>query len=157
MFFETNLAPNAPRHARGEKLSISAASKRATITGAKAYFTGKVKVAMLFAPQGPRTFSGASVSFEPGARSAWHSHPAGQTLVVTAGAGWVQMQGQPRRDLKPGDVVWTPPGVRHWHGATDSSAMTHLALQGAVDGKAVNWFEHVSDAQYAARQARASR
>ncbi|MCB9546947.1 MAG: cupin domain-containing protein [Myxococcales bacterium] len=103
---------------------------------------------MLFSPEGARTFGGATVAFEPGARTAWHVHPAGQTLVVTAGSGWLQAEGEPRRDLRPGDVVWTPPGVRHWHGATAATAMTHIALQGALDGAVVDWQAQVTDAEY---------
>ncbi|MCB9793637.1 MAG: cupin domain-containing protein [Alphaproteobacteria bacterium] len=103
---------------------------------------------MLFSPEGARRFGGATVRFEPGARTAWHSHPAGQTLVVTEGSGWVQVEGEPRQDLRPGDVVWTPPGQRHWHGATDSAAMTHIALQGEVDGEVVDWQEPVPEARY---------
>lgn len=128
--------------------TLTTAEERGTIDGDREHFTGQATIAMLFTPNGPRTFSGAYVNFEPGARTAWHTHPAGQTLVVTEGSGWVQLEGEARRDLEPGDVVWTPPGVRHWHGATDAAAMTHMALQGAVDGTAVTWLEHVTDAQY---------
>ena len=103
---------------------------------------------MLFGPNGPRTFGGATVVFEPGARTSWHSHPAGQTLVVTDGSGWMQTDGGPRHEVKAGDVVWTPPGVRHWHGATTATAITHIALQGEVSGRTVDWFEPVTDAQY---------
>lgn len=127
---------------------ISTAAERDTFDGDAQYFTGGARIAMLFAPHGPRDFSAASVAFEPGARTAWHSHPAGQTLVVTEGAGWVQTEGGERRRIEPGDVVWTPPGVRHWHGATRSTAMTHLALQSAVDGQVVDWQAHVDDATY---------
>jgi quercetin dioxygenase-like cupin family protein len=109
--------------------------------------TGQATISMLFTPNGPRTFSGAYVTFQPGARSAWNDHLAGQTLVVTEGSGWVQLEGEEGRDLKPGDVVWTPPNVRHWHGAAASASMTHVALQGVADGTAVHWFEHVTDAQ----------
>lgn len=127
---------------------VTAEADRDTFVGGPDWFTGTATVSMLFSPNGPRTFGGANVTFEPGARTAWHVHPAGQTLVVTAGSGWVQSEGEPRRDLKPGDVVWTPPGVRHWHGATDTESMTHLALQGGIEAKVVDWQEHVSDAQY---------
>jgi len=121
-------------------LTITTAEERGSTPGADDYFTGETTVSMLFTAAGARTFAGANVSFQPGARTAWHSHPAGQTLVVTEGQGWVQIEGQERRDLSPGDVVWIPPGVRHWHGATSSYAMTHLALQGEVDGEVVSWF-----------------
>lgn len=129
-------------------LTVSTAAERPTVEGSAEYFTGAVRVEMLFAPQGARDFGAARVTFEPGARSAWHSHPAGQTLVVTEGTGWVQTEGGERREIKPGDVVWTPPGVRHWHGATRTTAMTHLALQGALDGRVVEWAEHVDDTTY---------
>lgn len=132
----------------GPVVQFTHAADRATFVGGPKWFTGTAHVAMLFAPDGARTFGGATVTFEPGARTAWHTHPAGQTLVVTEGHGWVQADGEPRRDLKPGDVVWTPPGVRHWHGATTKSGMTHVALQGAHEGQVVDWQEQVSDAQY---------
>ena len=90
----------------------------------------------------------ASVTFEPGARSAWHRHPLGQTLIVTSGCGWVQSEGQPKVEIRPGDVVWCPPNEKHWHGATPDTAMTHIAIQEALDGKVVEWLEKVSDEQY---------
>ena len=92
--------------------------------------------------------SAGHVMFEPGARSAWHTHPAGQILIVTSGTGWVQEWNGQKREIKPGDVIWTPPGVRHWHGATATNAMSHLAIQESVDGKNVEWMEQVSDDQY---------
>lgn len=128
--------------------SLTTAAERGEAVGPPAWFTGRTTVAMLFSPEGARTFGGATVAFEPGARTAWHVHPAGQTLVVTAGSGWLQAEGEPRRDLRPGDVVWTPPGVRHWHGATAATAMTHIALQGALDGAVVDWQAQVTDAEY---------
>lgn len=128
--------------------TLTPAAERPTFTGNAENFTGEAQITMLFMPAGARTFSGAEVTFQPGARTAWHSHPAGQTLVVTDGGGWVQLEGQPRQDIAPGDVFWTPPGVRHWHGATDTTAMTHLALQGATGDGVVDWQEHVTDAQY---------
>lgn len=133
------------------EFSLSREAERGEQPGGTEHFTGATKIAMLFVPNGSRDFSGAYVTFEPGARTAWHSHPAGQTLVVTEGSGWVQLEGQPRVEMKPGDVVWTPPNVRHWHGATETSSMTHIALQGAVEGSAVDWAEHVTDAQYRGR------
>lgn len=139
-----------PDHDRN--LTLSTSRERGSLPGRDEHFTGVATISMLFVPNGPRDFSGASVSFEPGARTAWHIHPAGQTLIVTEGHGWVQVEGQKRRELKPGDVVWTPPGVRHWHGATASDAMTHLALQGEVDGVAVRWLEQVSEPQYLGTQ-----
>jgi quercetin dioxygenase-like cupin family protein len=112
-------------------------------------FAGNVMVTPIFAATEPLVTGGASVAFEPAARSAWHTHPAGQTLFVTSGIGWVQEWGGPKIEVKPGDVIWTPPGVKHWHGATATTSMTHVAVQGVVGGKNVEWAEPVSDAQYA--------
>ena len=95
-----------------------------------------------------RVVQGASVTFEPGARTAWHTHPLGQTLIVTAGCGWAQREGGPIEEIRPGDVVWFAPGEKHWHGATPTTAMTHIAIQEKLDGKVVDWMEHVSDEQY---------
>jgi quercetin dioxygenase-like cupin family protein len=114
------------------------------------YFTGAVRIDPLFQAPLPARVGGASVTFEPGARTAWHTHPLGQTLVVTAGCGWVQRQGGRVEEIRPGDVVWFPPGEKHWHGATPTTAMTHLAIQEWQDGKAVEWMEQVSDEQYRA-------
>jgi quercetin dioxygenase-like cupin family protein len=111
-------------------------------------FTGTVRVDPLFAAQDPSRVSAAHVTFEPGARTAWHTHPVGQTLVVTAGCGRVQSWGGPVEEIRPGDVVRTPPGVKHWHGAAPTTALTHLAIQEQSQGKAVDWLEKVSDAQY---------
>lgn len=102
----------------------------------------------LFAATANTRATGGHVTFEPGARSAWHTHPAGQTLIVTSGIGWVQQWGGERREIKPGDVIWTPPGVKHWHGATATNGMRHIAIQEQVDGKVVDWMEQVSDEQY---------
>jgi len=114
------------------------------------YFTGTVRVDPLFAAPAPARVSGASVTFEPGARTAWHTHPLGQTLIVTCGLGRVQREGGPIEDIRPGDVVWFPPGEKHWHGASPTTAMTHIAIAEAQDGKVVDWLEKVSDAQYGA-------
>lgn len=141
-------AATCAKTASDKPFEVSTAEQRGTMEGGSEHFTGTATIAMLFAPEGARDFSGAYVTFEPGARTAWHSHPAGQTLVVTEGTGWVQTEGGERRDIRPGDVVWTPPGVRHWHGATDTTAMTHMAVQGQVGDEVVNWQEQVSDAQY---------
>ena len=116
--------------------------------GPAEYFTGNVRIDPLFQSPGPATFSGASVTFEPGARSAWHTHPCGQTLIVTAGLGWTQCEGEEKVEIRPGDVVTCPANKKHWHGATDKTAMTHIAIQEAKDGKVVDWLEKVSDAQY---------
>ena len=112
------------------------------------YFTGAVRIDPLFQAPEPARVGGASVTFEPGARTAWHTHPLGQTLIVTAGLGWVQREGAPVEEIRPGDVVWIPPGVKHWHGASATTAMTHLAIQESLDGKPVEWLEKVSDEQY---------
>ena len=118
--------------------------------GPPEYFTGNVRIDPLFEAPEPARGRGASVTFEPGARTAWHRHPLGQTLIVTAGCGWVQSEGQPKVEIKPGDVVWCPPNERHWHGATPTTAMTHIAIQEALDGRVVEWMENVSDEQYLA-------
>ena len=112
------------------------------------YFTGSVRVDPLFSAPAPARVAGASVTFEPGARTAWHTHPLGQTLVVTAGCGWAQREGGAIEEIRPGDVIWFPPDERHWHGATPATAMTHIAIQESLDGKVVNWMEKVSDEQY---------
>jgi quercetin dioxygenase-like cupin family protein len=112
------------------------------------YFTGAVRIDPLFQAPDPARARGASVTFEPGARTAWHTHPLGQTLIVTSGFGWAQAWGGQVEEIRPGDVVWFPPGEKHWHGATPTTAMTHIALQEALDGKVVDWMEQVSDEQY---------
>ena len=116
--------------------------------GPAEYFTGVVRIDPLFQAPDPARVGGASVTFEPGARTAWHTHPLGQTLVVTAGFGWVQREGGPVEEVRPGDVIWFPPGERHWHGATPTTALTHIAIQEALNGEAVVWMEKVSDEQY---------
>ena len=115
------------------------------------YFTGTVRIDPLFQAPAPARVVGASVTFEPGARTAWHTHPLGQTLVVTAGCGLAQRWAGPLEEIRPGDVIWFPPGEKHWHGATANTAMTHTAIQEQLDGKTVDWLEQVSDEQYAAR------
>ena len=118
--------------------------------GPAEYFTGAVRVDMLFDSPDPARALGASVTFEPGARTAWHTHPLGQTLIVTSGCGWVQREGGPVEEIRPGDVVWFAPGEKHWHGATPTTAMTHIAIQEKRDGKTVDWMEKVTDEQYRA-------
>src|SRR5438128_11510637 len=118
--------------------------------GPEEWFTGTVRVDPLFGANEARRASAATVTFEPGARTAWHTHPLGQTLVVTSGCGWLQSEGGPKVEIRPGDVVWCPPGEKHWHGATPTTAMTHIAIQEALDGKVVEWMEKVSDEQYQA-------
>ena len=112
------------------------------------YFTGTVRIDPLFNPPAPARAFGASVTFEPGARTAWHTHPLGQTLIVTAGSGRTQRWGGPIEELRPGDVVWIPPGEKHWHGASPETAMTHIAIQERLNGQTVEWLEKVSDEQY---------
>jgi quercetin dioxygenase-like cupin family protein len=112
------------------------------------WFTGTVRIDPLFQASDPARTAGACVTFEPGARTAWHTHPLGQTLIVTCGVGRVQRWGSPVEEIRPGDVVWFPPGEKHWHGASPTKAMTHIAIQEAQNGKVVDWMEHVSDEQY---------
>ena len=112
------------------------------------YFTGTVRIDPLNSAPEPARVACASVTFEPGARTAWHTHPLGQTLIVTAGLGWAQREDGPVEEIRPGDVVWFDPGEKHWHGATQTTAMTHIAIQERLDGEAVDWLEHVTDAQY---------
>ena len=127
---------------------ITRAGEQAPIYGAAEYFTGRARVDPLFSPNENINASGAYVTFEPGARSAWHTHPAGQRLVVTSGVGLTQEWGKPVQVIRQGDVVWCPPDVKHWHGAAPNSAMTHLAVGRSVDGKSVTWMEKVTDEQY---------
>jgi quercetin dioxygenase-like cupin family protein len=118
--------------------------------GPQEYFTGAVRIDPLFEAPDPSRARGASVTFEPGARSAWHTHPLGQTLIVTSGLGWTQCWGGPKEEIRSGDVIWCPPGVKHWHGATPTMAMSHIAIQEALNGKVVDWMEKVTDEQYRA-------
>jgi quercetin dioxygenase-like cupin family protein len=118
--------------------------------GSPQYFTGMVRVDPLFDAPDPARVVGASVTFEPGARTAWHTHPLGQTLIVTAGCGRVQREGGPVEEIRPGDMIWIPPGEKHWHGAAPTTVMTHIAIQEKLDGKTVDWMEPVSDEQYGA-------
>ncbi len=116
--------------------------------GPAEYFTGTVRVDPLFQAPAPARVVGASVTFEAGARTAWHTHPLGQTLIVTAGSGRAQRMGGPIEEIRPGDIVWFSPGEKHWHGASPTTAMTHIAIQEQLDGKAVDWMEQVTDEQY---------
>lgn len=131
-----------------QEMLITRAGSQPSSRGPAQYFTGSVRVDPLFGAQPPSATTGAYVHFEPGARSAWHTHPAGQVLVVTAGSGRVQQWGGPVREIGTGDVIRTPPGVKHWHGAAPSTGITHIAIQNAVDGRNVEWLEKVSDEQY---------
>lgn len=116
--------------------------------GPKEYFTGTVRIDPLINAPDPARVAGASVTFEPGARTAWHTHPFGQMLIVTAGCGWAQREGGAIEDIHPGDVVWFEPGEKHWHGATPTTAMTHIAIQEKLNGSPVTWLGHVTDEQY---------
>jgi quercetin dioxygenase-like cupin family protein len=116
--------------------------------GSADYFTGAVRIDPLFQAPHPARVVGASVTFEPGARTAWHTHPLGQTLIVTAGCGWAQRDGGPVEEIRPGDVIWFSPGEKHWHGASATTGMTHVAIQEALDGKTVDWMEQVGDEDY---------
>ena len=118
--------------------------------GPSEYFTGTVRIDPLFTPEAPARTASASVTFEPGARTAWHTHPLGQRLVVTAGCGRAQCLGGPVEEIRPGDVIWFAPGEKHWHGASPTTAMTHIAIHEQLDGKTVDWLEPVTDEQYLA-------
>jgi quercetin dioxygenase-like cupin family protein len=130
------------------KMEITRIGSRPSIKGSAEWFTGTARIDPLLQPQAPARAAGSYVTFEPGARTAWHTHPLGQTLIITAGCGWVQRVGGPVEEVHPGDVVWIPPGEKHWHGATPTMGMTHLCVQEQLDGKMVDWLEHVSDEQY---------
>lgn len=129
-------------------MDIMRSGSRPSDQGPADWFTGRVRIDPLFSPPDPARVTGASVTFEPGARTAWHTHPLGQTLIVTGGCGWVQRLGGPVEEIRPGDVVWISPGEKHWHGATAITAMTHIAIQEKLNGKVVDWLEQVSDEQY---------
>lgn len=129
-------------------MDIKRVGSRASSKGPADYFTGTVRIDPLFQAAEPARVGGASVTFEPGARTAWHTHPLGQTLIVTSGLGRVQREGGPIEEIRPGDVVWFPPGEKHWHGASPTVAMTHIAIQESLNGSPVDWLEKVSDEQY---------
>ena len=140
--------PNVPTQARDGTMQITRSGSRPSAKGPADYFTGPVRVDPLFQAGDPARVSGGHVTFEPGARSAWHTHPLGQTLIVTSGLGWVQADGGPIEEIRPGDVVWFPAGLKHWHGATPMTAMTHIAVTESQNGKNVDWLEKVGDEQY---------
>jgi len=131
-------------------MTITSSGTQPSAKGPADWFTGVVRIDPLFAARAPARAAGNAVTFEPGARTAWHTHPLGQTLIVTVGGGWVQRDGGPVQEIRPGDVVWFEPGEKHWHGATATTAMTHIAIQESLDGSAVEWMEHVGDDQYRA-------
>lgn len=129
-------------------MKITRIGSQASTKGPADWFTGSVRVDPLFQAPEPALVVGAHVTFEPGARTAWHTHPLGQTLLVTSGMGWVQRAGGGIEDIRPGDVVWFEPAEKHWHGATSTTGMTHIAIQEKLDGKVVDWMEHVTDDEY---------
>jgi quercetin dioxygenase-like cupin family protein len=131
-------------------MDITRIGSQASVNGPSEWFTGVVRIDPLFQAPDPALVQGAGVTFEPGARTAWHTHPLGQTLIVMAGCGWAQHWGGPIEEIRPGDVIWFPPGEKHWHGASPTTAMTHIAIQERLDGKVVEWMEQVSDEQYQA-------
>ena len=132
-------------------MEIKRNGSQASSKGPADWFTGSVRIDPLFEAPEPARVRCASVAFEPGARTAWHTHPLGQTLIVTFGLGWVQREGRPIEEIRPGDVAWFAPGEKHWHGATPTTVMTHIAIQEALNGKAVDWMEKVSKEQYQGR------
>jgi quercetin dioxygenase-like cupin family protein len=131
-------------------MDIRRSGSQPSSKGPAEFFTGSVRIDPLIKTTAPARVGGAIVTFEPGARTAWHTHPLGQMLIVTAGCGLVQSSGGPVVKVRPGDVVWCPPGEKHWHGATSTTGMTHIAILESLDGKNVEWMEHVTDEQYAA-------
>jgi quercetin dioxygenase-like cupin family protein len=130
-------------------MDLKRVGSQPSVKAPEAYFTGVVRMDPLNNPPGPARVSVVSVTFEPGARSAWHTHPLGQTLIVTAGCGWTQCEGEPIVEIRAGDVIWCPPGHKHWHGAAANTAMTHIGIQEALDGVSVVWMEKVTDEEYA--------
>ena len=129
-------------------VSVTRAGTHASTAGPASNFAGVVRVDSRFAATAPATVGGGTVTFEPGARTAWHTHPLGQTLIVTAGVGLVQHWEGEVQEIRPGDIAWIPPGVKHWHGATETTGMSHIAIYESLDGKSVEWMEHVTDEQY---------
>jgi quercetin dioxygenase-like cupin family protein len=129
-------------------MKITRAGTQPSAKGPTDWFTGTVRIDSSFKGTDPSRVTGALVSFEPGARTAWHTHPLGQTIIITTGCGWVQRLGGPVEEVRPGDIVWFQPGEKHWHGASPTTAMSHIAIQEALDAKAVDWMEKVTDDQY---------
>lgn len=129
-------------------MEIKRSGSQPSSTASADYFSGHVRIDPLFSPPEPARVAMAHVTFEPGARTAWHTHPLGQTLIVTAGCGWTQREGGPVETIRAGDVIWFPPGEKHWHGATPTTAVSHIAVQEKLNGKTAEWLEHVSDEQY---------
>src|SRR5689334_5492575 len=141
------------RFQRREAMEITRSGSPPSSKGPAEWFTGDVAIDPLFEPTEPAHVRAASVTVQPGARTAWHTHPLGQTLILTSGLGWAQRWGGPIEEIRPGDVVWFSPGEKHWHGASPTTAKTHIAIQEALNGKVVDWMEHVTDAQYGAARA----
>jgi quercetin dioxygenase-like cupin family protein len=129
-------------------MRITRAGSQPSASGSPDYFTGRVRIDAPIKTSDPARLAGATVTFEPGARTAWHTHPLGQTLLVTAGLGWAQREGESKQEIRPGDIIWFEPNEKHWHGATEMTGMTHIAIQEALDGKVVDWLEQVGDDQY---------
>jgi quercetin dioxygenase-like cupin family protein len=144
----TTPASAVPTKEWNETMEIKRAGSRPPGKGPADWFTGAVRIDPLFEASEPARAAGAAVTFEPGARTAWHTHPLGQTLIVTAGCGWAQLEGGPVEEIRPGDVIWFAPGEKHWHGATATTGMTHIAIQEKLNGSPVDWLEKVSDEQY---------
>ncbi|MGH0258382.1 cupin domain-containing protein, partial [Sinorhizobium meliloti] len=142
------LAASSASAQSDQAITVTRAGSQPSTAGAAENFTGSVRVDDRFKGSGEARISGATVTFEPGARTAWHTHPLGQTLIVTQGVGLVQREGDRVEEIRPGDTVWIPPGVKHWHGASPSVGMSHIAFSEALDGKTVEWMEQVSDEQY---------
>ncbi|MGE0666832.1 MAG: cupin domain-containing protein [Sphingomonadales bacterium] len=141
---------NAAAQEGNDIMEITRKSEQKTVEGPAEFFTGKAKITGLFQREAPSRVTGAIVHFEPGARTHWHTHPLGQTLIVTEGVGWTQVEGGPKYEFQAGDIMWCPAEHRHWHGATPHEGMTHIAIQEALDGKNVTWMEPVTDEQYLA-------
>ncbi|WP_343212931.1 (R)-mandelonitrile lyase [Actomonas aquatica] len=129
-------------------MKITRNGSQPSMQGPAQWFTGDVRVDPMFQPEAPARTAAANVNFDAGARTAWHTHPLGQTIIITSGLGWVQVEGGPVEEVRPGDIVWFPPHVNHWHGASEKVGMTHIAIQEALDGKVVEWGDHVTDAEY---------
>jgi quercetin dioxygenase-like cupin family protein len=149
----TVLRAQSPNHSLQRQnatmnIEITRTGSKPSVKGPADWFTGTTRIDPLFDPNESARAGAAQVTFEPGARTAWHTHPLGQRLIVTSGLGWVQGEGGPVQEIRPGDVIWFPPGLRHWHGATPTTAMTHIAIQEQLNGKVVDWMEKVSDEQY---------
>jgi quercetin dioxygenase-like cupin family protein len=141
-------APTASARRIAMDMEIKRSGAQPSRKGPAEWFTGTMRIDPLFQAAEPARVNGAMVTFEPGARTAWHTHPLGQTLLIVSGLGWVQREGGPTEEVRPGDVVWFPPGLKHWHGASPTNAMAHIAIQESLNGKNVDWLEKVSDEQY---------